>query len=237
MDGVLGHHFGNSDSTQQVFEIGEALRSLLQRANNRNLKNLYERVVRDSILSYIDSLLKELNKSMVSFDPVRLVEIGRYFATRAGHREAVKFGLALLGFAGTSDDLGVLNVLGRNEEFTLYSAVAIARVAADPEQALWNLARDVHGWGRIQIVERLKQTKNPEIQAWMLREGFHNEIMDEYLACICARAGRLHEALRKQFVDDALLDGAAGIIRALISGGQQKELTIMFMEQTPVKTT
>jgi hypothetical protein len=223
MDGVVGHHFSNADSGQQVFELVEALRSLLQNASNNTLGNLYELIVRGSILSSIDAFLKELNQSMRSLDAGRLRETGRYFATRAGHREAVKFGLAVIGFVGMQDDLEVLKILGKNDEFTLYAAVAMARIAGNSEQALWDLAKNVHGWGRIQIVERLKETKNSEIQSWMLREGFRNEVMDEYLACICARAGRLHEALEQQVVDDALLEGAAEILRALIAGGGPAE--------------
>jgi hypothetical protein len=86
------------------------------------------------------------------------------------------------------------------------------------------LAREVHGWGRVQMVRRLKDTDDPEIQAWMLREGFRNNIMDEYLACICARAGKLHLALNEQFVDAILLDAAAEIIRALITGGPAEDI-------------
>jgi len=223
MDGVFGHHFGSADATKRVFQLAEAVGRLLRKADNRTLRDLYELLVQDATLSHVDPLLQQLSQSTDSNDFARLVEIGRYFATRAVHREAVKLGLALLGAFGSSDDLAILKVLGRNDEFTLFAAVAIARVTADPEQALWELAREVHGWGRIQIVERLKDTKNSEIQSWMLKDGFRNNIMDEYLACICARAGRLHEALNQQFVDDALLDGAADILRALIPGGGPAE--------------
>ena len=92
-------------------------------------------------------------------------------------------------------------------------------VATEREPALWELAKSVRNWGRMQTVERLKETQNVEIQAWMLREGFRNGVMDEYLACICAHACRLHEAKKQQSVDDAALDGAADIIHALITVG------------------
>lgn len=72
---------------------------------------------------------------------------------------------------------------------------------------------------RVQVVERLDGTENAAIRAWMLRDGFRNDIMDEYLAGICARTGKLHEALSANSVDRALLDGAAGIIKALLCGG------------------
>jgi hypothetical protein len=136
----------------------------------------------------------------------------------------VKFGIAVVGIVGRSEDLETLTIIGRNEEFTLYVTTAIARIAPEPEQALWALAKTVRNWGRIQTVERLKETQNPEIQAWMLREGFRNGVMDEYLACICARAGKLHDALKPLIVDDALLDGAADIIHALIRGGPAEDI-------------
>ncbi|MGB8473939.1 MAG: hypothetical protein WCE61_07645 [Candidatus Acidiferrum sp.] len=53
----------------------------------------------------------------------------------------------------------------------------------------------------------------------MLREGFRNDVMDGYLARICARTGNLHRALDSSEIDRPLLDGAAGIVRALIEGG------------------
>jgi Cyclic nucleotide-binding domain len=61
---------------------------------------------------------------------------------------------------------------------TLPKPAATSDVTDDPAQALWSIARRVHGWGRIQVVERLNGTGNLEIQGWMLREGFRNEVMD-----------------------------------------------------------
>lgn len=223
-DGVLGHHWRGPDEPQRVAEILLALRSLLERADGRTLAALYGLVVQESILPSVDLVLRELDESLSPLHRGHLLELGRYLVTRAGHREAVKFGIAVVGIVGRSEDLETLTIIGRNEEFTLYVATAMARIAPEPEQALWALAKTVRNWGRIQTVERLKETQNPEIQAWMLREGFRNGVMDEYLACICARAGKLHDALKPQIVDDALLDGAAHMIHALIRGGPAEDL-------------
>jgi hypothetical protein len=197
---------------------------LEQRTDNKSLKTLYEAVVEDGLVGCIDAVLERLKDSTRAGSGTRICEIGRYFASRAGHREAVKFGLALVGTFGNAQDSELLKTLGKSEEFTLFAGIALARVSEYPEKALWDLAKEVHGWGRVQIVSRLKDTKDPEIQAWMLREGFRNEVMNEYLACICARAGKLHEALNEQFVDPVLLDAAADIIRALIAGGPAEDI-------------
>ncbi len=224
LDGVLGHEAEGATKEKRVFTIVTALEELEQRADDKSLRALYEVVVEDAIVGIIDAVTERITDSIKSRYPSRLHEIGRYFASRAGHREAVKFGLALIGAFGDAHDSELLKTLGKSDELTLFAGIALARVSDHPEQVLWDLAKEVHGWGRVQIVRRLKDTNDPEIQTWMLREGFRNNIMDEYLACICARAGKLHLALNDQFVDTMLLDAAAEMIRALITGGPAEDI-------------
>ena len=54
---------------------------------------------------------------------------------------------------------------------------------------------------------------------WLLREGFRNEVMNEYLAHLAATTGDLYTALLDPEPDEALLDGAGGIIDALCAAG------------------
>ena len=222
LDGVFGHHMGASkpgDVSRRVQKLLDALKQLLREATDSNLNLLYEAVLEESLLPIADAFQTELLKKFVPSHKVKLAQIGRYFVAGGDHREATKFGILLLEVAGTRSDTALLETLALNDEFTLFAALAIAHVADNPENALWNIAKRVHGWGRIQVVERLCEARNPEIQAWMLREGFRNEVMDGYLAGICARTGNLHRALDSSKIDVQLLDGAAGIIRALIEGG------------------
>jgi hypothetical protein len=219
MDGVFGHLSSGTEPKKRIFGVVSAVQKLERDAQNKFLQELYELASQESFLSIVDFVVEELEKDSKLENGARLAAIGRYFATRFGRREAVKFGLALIGVFGSREDVEILKTLGKNDEFTLYAAVAIARVSEHPEQALWEMAKNVQGWGRVQIVRRLKDTQNEEMQAWMLRDGFRNDVMNEYLACICARTGHLHEALTQKFVDQPLLDGAADIIQALTEGG------------------
>jgi hypothetical protein len=66
----------------------------------------------------------------------------------------------------------------------------------------------ITGWGRIQIIERLAETKDEQIRAWMLRDGYRNDIMEEYTALTCAKTGNLVAALRQPEPDGKLLKGA-----------------------------
>jgi hypothetical protein len=72
--------------------------------------------------------------------------------------------------------------------------------------------------GHVQVVERQNGTQNRDVPSWMLREGLRNNVVNEYPAVLCAKTGKLHEALTPPRTDRALLDGAADIFKALIYG-------------------
>ena len=83
---------------------------------------------------------------------------------RPGHRAARA--------GGDHRDRELLLLLGSLEDLTLYAAVALTRSQPDSDQALFDLARRVAGWGRIHAVGRLAGTQDPQIKAWLLRHGF-----------------------------------------------------------------
>lgn len=130
-------------------------------------------------------------------------------------------GLALLGISGGSEDIALLVLFARHDEFTLYSAVAASNLLPDPIDVWWKMAHSVHGWGKVQLVERLAQrvSDRSDIRAWLLRDGVANSVLDEYLALICARAGNLLDALSPPRIDRALLDGACRLVSALYLEG------------------
>jgi hypothetical protein len=139
-------------------------------------------------------------------------------------REPVKFGIAILGLFRGAENEDLIQTLGRHDEFTLFCAVALSNSCEQSEKSLWTLARNVDGWGRIHVVERLANTESPEIKDWLLREGYRNSVMYEYLACTCARAGGLLSALSDEQVDRELLTSAGEIIQALIAGGPAESI-------------
>jgi hypothetical protein len=224
LDGVTGHHFNRTDDDQtrnRTKSILGALTRLLKVSSQETVSALNKELQADVLLSIADALQEQLKAKVLASKArsSRLAEVGRYFATRSADREGTKLGILLLELSGEDSDRAVLETLALHDEFTLYAALALCKLSSDPESVLWHLAQKVHGWGRVQVVERLDGTENRAIRTWMLRGGFRNDIMDEYLAGICARTGKLHEALSAKDVDRALLDGAAGIIKALLCGG------------------
>lgn len=218
LDGVLGHEAARGDASDVVGRVVDSLRVLLSKSTDSNFRRLYGGLRKTRLLVCVDQLLPAIKNAFPSERP-RLAAVARYFAGRAPHREPVKFGIALLGITGSESDVDVLRRLGACDEFTLFAAVAIRNLSPAHERDLWELAKTVDGWGRIHVVEQLADAEDHEIRAWLLREGFRNAILDQYTACICARAGKLHEALRAGAKDPGLLNSATDLLLAMTSGG------------------
>lgn len=222
MDGVFGHHAGGGGSTELAEKAAKTFVDACERPTRRRLKRLYKTVSSDNALDFLDPLIERLVE--LQPDRVRLHELGRWLATTASERGAVKVGLAILGVTGLDRDVEVVRALGAHDEFTLYAAVALSNGLEDPETELWALATAVDGWGRIQCVDRLRETADPSIRACLLRTGFRNSIMYEYLAHIAATTGGLLEALHTETPDRDLLTAAGEILEALIAGGPAEDI-------------
>ncbi len=221
--GVPSHHMGTDDDRLRIKQVVKALEDIVGRASEEGLRHVFSLVTRQAVLGVTDEVMDEVRRSR-QMRADRIHALGRVLASEAPSREAVKFGMALLGMVQGTDDQDLLTTLGLHDEFTLFAAVALMNQSDDPELVLWDLAKRVDGWGRIQLVERMAEARRPEVRSWLLRDGFRNSVMDEYLAYTCAMAGHLHTALSVPTADPELLRGAAGIFSALARGGPAQDI-------------
>src|SRR4051794_28370798 len=173
MDGVATHHMGTGENDESVRRTVELVLAYSRQPTAGNKAAVYQHVIAGHVVSIIDPVIEALvNESGIGHD--RLYELARSFVTEAPDREPVKFGIAILGLFRQPADEELFQALGRHEEFTLFCAVALTNSSEDHDEALWTLARNVTGWGRIHAVERLARTTNPAIKNWLMREGFRN---------------------------------------------------------------
>ena len=223
MDGVMGHHMGQGDNDELVRNAVDLVLAYCESPTATTKGALYQHVIEGNTLPLIDPIIEALvgNEQL---NHERLYELAYSFVTEAPDREPVKFGTAILGLYRNPENETLFQTIARHEEFTLFCAVALSNLSDDPEPSLWTLARNVNGWGRIHVVERLAHTQNPEIKNWLLREGFRNSVMYEYLAYTCATAGGLLSALSRDTVDRELLTSAGEILAALIAGGPAENI-------------
>jgi hypothetical protein len=223
MDGVLSHHLGAKEvPAEQAIHLLEA--ALDTRAPEAVMR-FYELVNGENVLQLVDPLTQAIRAS-ATLQPDSLLAFARWLACESPDRSAVKMGIALLGLFRPPQDTRTLLRLGLHEEFTLYATVALANTLPpeEVEDTLWSLARCVDGWGRIHLVERLARSSRPDLKAWLLREGYKNSVMNEYLACTCAVSGGLLQALAAGTADAALLEGAGDLIQALLAGGPAEDI-------------
>ncbi|GAA4603930.1 hypothetical protein BJY16_004799 [Actinoplanes octamycinicus] len=219
MDGIRTHHTvrANSDEAGPLAERIDALTR--RRPDLTDLTALHDAAAEVSPLSVADAILNDLRRR--NTPPPRVRQLGRWLASHGTRRGAVAIGLVLLGLTGDARDRDLLLRLGTMEELTLYAAVALGSRHAD----LFALAQRVTGWGRIHTVQRLAGTTDERIRAWLLRGGFRNDILDQYLAWTAATTGGLADALAAESIDEDLLDGAGGILLALCEDGPAADIT------------
>jgi len=221
-DGAFGHHAGGGKEEANIKETLRLLAELSRKPGPKTRRAAYLKLMEGDVLSVIDPLLEAL-RNYPGINAESLYHEAFWLAEKGAHRNAVKFGIALLGQFETEHHRELMLTLGRHDEFTLYAAVAIQNSLNSPNDALFELAQAVDGWGKIQLVERL-EPETQEIKDWLLRKGCRNSVMYEYLAYACAQKGELHVALKADEADDALYNGAGDILSALIQGGPAEDI-------------
>ncbi|MEU7144958.1 hypothetical protein ABZ942_36335 [Nocardia sp. NPDC046473] len=214
-DGVSTHHFGTG--SQPVAELTD--RILRHLDDPACLLQVFAEV---QAVRVADDLVGELRSRSVPREKLRTA--ARFVVENATRREVAKLGIVLLGVSGDERDRELLQLLGTLDEFALFAVVALMNTQPDRQRAVFELAQRLDGWGRIHAVERLQGCVDPDIKAWLLRTGFRNGVMNEYLAHLAATTGGLYEALLEHDVDDTLLAGAAGILQALANGGPAADM-------------
>lgn len=222
MDGTFSHHTGGQADTAKVQALVQLLVKQSRDPGSKTRRATYLKLMQEDVLSVIDPLLESLREHPGVVIP-NLYQEAEWFARSGAHRNVVKLGIALLGQFETERHRDLVVTLGKHDEFTLYSAVAIRGSLDNANETLFELAKNVDGWGKIQLVERL-EPQTQEIRDWLLRHGCRNSVMNEYLACYCARNGGLAEALSQASVDLELYDGAGVILSALLSGGPAENI-------------
>lgn len=217
----------DSISLQRSKILAKKIIKVLARVANTNSDQakaeLYRLLMNDDVVIYFDAIIAEVAKQKIEQD-IYLHPYLNFLVRKSPDRGPIKFSIAMLGQLADPRDLALIHTLGLHEEFTLYSAVAIAKILPQPDVALWELAQKVNGWGRIQIVEMLADTKNEQIQKWILYEGYRNSISYKYLTYIAATTGNLNAALAKKIIADELLVSAGEIIKAMLDAAPKQDM-------------
>lgn len=228
--GLFDAMFGADNSNETKNRVAELSRHLKRIALNGNIESDREfyRLISESesVIGAIDAFLQEIVKEPLPIEP-HLIRFAKDLISKSQKRNAVKFGIAILGLCQNKAPLDEIKILGQHDEFTVYATVAIMQLSENIEWDLWELAKKVDGWGKIQLVDRLSQLELTEpIKDWLIYEGYKNGIMIEYLAYTCAIKGELHTKLDHNEIDHKFFKSSSDIIEALVTiGGPAEDIT------------
>lgn len=216
MDGIMIYHMNSQPSVEIEMELLGLIKAALGNSESSTeavIKFLNEH----STLSIIDGLLTAIGEDQGSIDPQRLREVAQGWASQGHEVELVKLGIALLGIIDTEDDKDIrdlIQTLGKYDEFTLFSLVAMGRWP-DGNRRIFELARQLEGWGQVHAVERLRP-ESPEIKDWFITGGCGNMLTGLYSASTCALKGDLIGHLKPSEISDAVFNGSGDIINAFL---------------------
>ncbi len=204
-----------SPQTPRVRALVAAMRILVKQPTDAALAHFYRLALEPGAINVADPFRWACRELADEF--AKVVMVGRRIARESPDAEAVKIALPLLGLADPSpSDRDLIFTLGAHDEFTPYAVDAI-RLSVRSEGDILKLAQGVKGWGRIQASWWFKDTANPELKDWLLRQAHRNTVGPEHNALFCAQYGDLARALAASDSDDDLLDAAGELIRAIMA--------------------
>lgn len=219
-DGILIYHVeGNALPTDNVVkrilkDVGEGKFDIAITGIEDYLKN------EDSFLFKIDCLQDFISEHKELIAPDKLFHFAEILLNETENIEVVKFAMSLLELLDMEENENMVNkikIFGLCNEFTLYSIFVLRRLN-DGNEHIFDLAKRVHGWGRIHAIEFIEPL-NEEIKNWLLMEGYKNDVLYEYSALSCAQKSDLLEHLKRNDYNDEEFRKAGEIISLLLNEG------------------
>lgn len=219
-DGILIYHTdGNAIETDHIVKrilknVGEGKFDIAVTGIEDYLEN------KEPVLYRIDCLQDYISEHQGLIAPDKLFHFAEMLINDTENLEVIKFAMSLLELLDMEqNDVTVkkIEALGLCDEFTLYSIFVLRRLK-DGNAHIFDLAKKVHGWGRIHAVEFLEPL-NDEIKKWLLTQGYKNDVLYEYSALSCAQKCDLLEHLKRNDYNDEEFKCAGEIISLLLNEG------------------
>lgn len=223
MDGIGIYHMGAPEITDEIRTLiknavdAAAMGNNIERAEEA-FGALAEKI---SAVRAIDELQAYIIENRNTLPANNLYNFAVNMALRSPNKDSVKFGLSILELLNIENNEELKNAvrtLGLCDEFTIF-AVFIMLQWGNGNDEIFELAKKVHGWGRIHAVERL-EPETDEIKTWLLREGYKNVVLPAYSALTCWNKSGAAELLRSSCkLSDEDFKALRDLIDALLDEG------------------
>lgn len=246
LDGIMGKDEKNSAATLlAMFRCFAEVDSseLSDELIDKHLGGIYMFIIQHRTLGYIDDFLEALmneadnNARLLHF----CITAARQFLLSGVHREAIKFGIAVLGVCRLDEkEIAMLLYLGLADEFARFVAVALARNEKNEE--VFYLAQCTKGWGRIAYVDYVK-IDDEKKREWLLFEGYQCEIGIDHIVLECLEKGDLLGLIRERGFDEKIYIATGEMLQSFCGLSKvhfadyphSKELVALFIEESKNK--
>ncbi|RKM56039.1 hypothetical protein D6856_14980 [Butyrivibrio sp. XB500-5] len=197
-DGICIYHMGRSANTDETKkEMGGAV-TAASSGDFSKADQLFDKLGTHARALYsIDDIQAYILQNREKLNPTNCLRYAIHAITTSSCKETVKYGLCILELFNTDEKPDVKNIIrtiGLCDEFTLFS-VFIMRAWKNGNEEILNLAKKVHGWGRVHAVERIEAVTD-EIKRWLLIDGVHNNVLPAYSAMDCWTKSGAYEILK-----------------------------------------
>ena len=197
IDGTIRYYMGRTDNTD-IEMLTQALKlaskDKFEDAGNALITYFAQGIV---MLPVMDKLQEWIYAHSGELSPENLGRFAMTLLKQSSDVESVKFALAVLEVIEQeqTDELeDLLLTLAGCEELTLFCLFVLGGYE-NANEMYFELAKKLHGWGRIHAVSMLKPV-NEEMRDWLLREGWQNNIMPEYSAITIIKRVKLADMLQ-----------------------------------------
>lgn len=194
---ILRSFYDFKPKTVQCFMLSRAVKKQIVKPCDKNRDNMVKKLSKYYAISYADPVLSFLTKSVYKAD--MRIEALRMIK-ESEKREIVKFGIALLGYSGTKEDIDVLKFIAQHDEFTLFAVRALENIvpAEDFDKVMVEIAESTSGgFGKVVAIFEMSEEPAEEVRDWLIEKGPIVSCGEAYVACECAFKGclvyRLHE--------------------------------------------
>lgn len=192
---VLRENYGIKQHVLVNYKIARTIKKLIINPCEKNEEKAYHTIRKYSAISIADPVSSIL-LTRIKVDKTQMRQCALRMAKESDKREVVKFGIALLGYCANEEDIAVLKVLGRHEEFSLYCAGALHLLMPGPagNENLIYLSENLNGWGKIAVAYEIDYT-DENARFYTVAQGCENTIGLSYLANVCATKGKMTQIM------------------------------------------
>jgi len=212
-DGMYMYHMNHGENDDAVVKKIEPVIRKALTGNYDKADQMYVDI-KKSTIELIDDIQDTIYNISDSINQDKLWLYLEHLIFETENPELVKLGLSIIEIFDIDDDeelKGYIRTLSRSDEFALFT-IFIMRKWAKATEEIFEVAKNVSGWGRIHAISSLSGELSDEIKLWLSECGWYNNVMLEYTAVTVYTLGEMDKLIKADDVSDRALEGIGNFV-------------------------